>query len=164
MGKGYLLLDSGLPWWPSGKESACSAGDKGSIPGSGRSPGKGNGNSLQYSCLENPMDRGAWWATVHGSQTVSYNLATRQQQSTWQVLKYFWAEYFKHFPEGLKRWFMQTPTWTGASQVVLVVKNPPANAGDAWDKKIPWRRAWQTTPVFLPGESYGQRRLAGYSP
>ena len=40
--------------------------DVGSIPGSGRSPGKGNGNPLQYSCLENPMDRGAWWATVHG--------------------------------------------------------------------------------------------------
>ena len=38
----------------------------GSIPGSGRSPGEGNGNPLQYSCLENPMDRGAWWATVHG--------------------------------------------------------------------------------------------------
>ena len=49
-----------------GKESACSAGDPGSIPGSGRSPGEGNGNSLQYSCLENPMDGGAWWATVHG--------------------------------------------------------------------------------------------------
>ena len=54
---------------PSGldeKESTCSAGDGGSIPGSGRPPGEGNGNPLQYSCLENPMDRGAWWATVHG--------------------------------------------------------------------------------------------------
>ena len=48
------------------KESACNVGDLGSIPGSGRSPGEGNGNPLQYSCLENPMDRGAWWATVHG--------------------------------------------------------------------------------------------------
>ena len=48
------------------KECACSAGDPGSIPGSGRSSGEGNGNPLQYSCLENPMDRGAWWATVHG--------------------------------------------------------------------------------------------------
>ena len=44
--------------------SACNAGDLGSIPGSGRSPGEGNGNPLQYSCLENPMDGGAWWATV----------------------------------------------------------------------------------------------------
>ena len=49
-----------------GKESACNAGDPGSIPGSGRSPGEGNGNSLQSSCLVNPMDRGAWWATVCG--------------------------------------------------------------------------------------------------
>ena len=48
------------------KASACNAGDPGSIPGLGRSPGEGNGNPLQYSCLENPTDRGAWWATVHG--------------------------------------------------------------------------------------------------
>ena len=48
------------------KASTCNAGDLGSIPGSGRSPGEGNGNPLQYSCLENPMDGGAWWATVHG--------------------------------------------------------------------------------------------------
>ena len=48
-----------LPWWHSGKESACNAGDTGSIPGSEISPGEGNGNPLQYSCLENPMDRGA---------------------------------------------------------------------------------------------------------
>ena len=59
-----------MPWWLSGKESACNAtcnaGHTGSIPGSGRSPGKGNGNPLQYSFLGNPMDRGAWQATVHG--------------------------------------------------------------------------------------------------
>ena len=49
-----------------GKESSCNAGDLGLIPGSGRSPGEGNGNPLQYSCLENPVDKEAWWATVHG--------------------------------------------------------------------------------------------------
>ena len=49
-----------------GKEAACNAGDLGSIPGSGRSPGEGNGNPLQYFCLENSMDRGAWQAIVHG--------------------------------------------------------------------------------------------------
>ena len=57
------------PVFPSGsdsKESACNAGDLGSIPGLGRSPGEGNGNPLQDSCLENPMDRGAWQATGHG--------------------------------------------------------------------------------------------------
>ena len=56
----------GLPYSSDGKESACKAGDLGLIPGSAKSPGQGNGNPLQYSCLENPMDRGAWWATVHG--------------------------------------------------------------------------------------------------
>ena len=49
-----------------GKDSACNAGDPGSIPGWGRSPGEGNGASLQYSCLENLMDRGAWWVAVYG--------------------------------------------------------------------------------------------------
>ena len=59
----------------------------------------------------------------------------------------------------------------GASQVVLVVKNPPANVGDIkrfgpdpWARKIPWRRAWQSTSAFLPRESHGQRSLVGYSP
>ena len=55
----------GFPGGSEGKASAGNAGDLGSIPGSGRSPGEGNGNSLQYSCLEKPMDGGAWWATVH---------------------------------------------------------------------------------------------------
>ena len=62
----YLLF--GLHRWFSGKESACNAedvDDMGSIPGLRRSSGGGNGNRLQYSCLENPMDRGAWWAMVH---------------------------------------------------------------------------------------------------
>ena len=48
-----------------GKESACNAGDSGLIPGLGRCPGEGNGNPLQHSCLENPMDRGAWQAKIH---------------------------------------------------------------------------------------------------
>ena len=55
----------GLPWGLSNKESTCNAGELGLIPGLGRSPGAGHGNPLQYSCLENLMDRGAWWATVH---------------------------------------------------------------------------------------------------
>ena len=65
-----------LPWWLSGKESACNAGDTGdmgSIPGSGRSLGGGHGNPLQYSCLENSMDRGAWRAAVHEPQRVGHN-------------------------------------------------------------------------------------------
>ena len=49
-----------------GKDSACNSGDPGSIPGSARSPGEGNGSTFQYSCLENSVDRGSWWAKVHG--------------------------------------------------------------------------------------------------
>ena len=56
-----------------GKESACNAGDPGLIPGSGRSPGEGNGNPLQYPCLENPMDRGAWRQQPTGSKRVGHN-------------------------------------------------------------------------------------------
>ena len=56
----------GFPGGSDGKESACDARDLGSIPGLGRSPVEGHGNALQYSCLENPMDRGAWRATFHG--------------------------------------------------------------------------------------------------
>ena len=56
----------GFPGGSAGKESACNEGDHGSVAGSGRSPGGGHGNPLQYSCLENPMDRGPWRAAVHG--------------------------------------------------------------------------------------------------
>ena len=80
-----------------GKESACNSEDLGSILRSGRSPGEGNGYPLQYSCLQNPMDRGAWRATVNGVAK------SRTQLSD-----------FHH----------------GASQVMLVIKSPPANAGD----------------------------------
>ena len=56
----------GFPGGSDGKESPCSAGDAGFIPGSGGFPGEGNGYPLQYSCLENPMNKGVWWAIVHG--------------------------------------------------------------------------------------------------
>jgi len=61
----HILHTYGLPEWLSDKESACQAGDVGLIPGLGISPGKGNDNPLQYSCLGNPMERGAWGATIH---------------------------------------------------------------------------------------------------
>jgi len=63
----------GFPGGSVGKESACNAGDSGSIPPSGRSPGEGNGNPLQYSCLGNPMDRGAWCAIVHRLQRLGHD-------------------------------------------------------------------------------------------
>ena len=60
-----------------GKASACNVGDPGSIPGSGRSPGEGNGNPLQYCCLENSTDRGTLQATVHGVAVVGHDLVTK---------------------------------------------------------------------------------------
>ena len=60
--------------------SAGDIGDMGSIPGLGRSPGEGNGNPFQYSCLGNPMDRGAWWATVHGVAKKSDRTLALEQQ------------------------------------------------------------------------------------
>ena len=64
--KADLTVELGLPWWLSGKEHVCQAGDKGLIRGLGRSPGEGNGNPFQYSCLGNLTNRGAWQATIHG--------------------------------------------------------------------------------------------------
>ena len=78
----------GFPHSSVSKESTSNAGDPGSIPGSGRSPGEGNVNPLQYSCLENPMDRGPWPATVHGVARVGCNLVTKPP-STSELLT-FW--------------------------------------------------------------------------
>ena len=75
-----------LPWWLSGKNSPPNARDTGLIPGSGRSPAEGNGNPVQCSCLENPMDSGTWRATADGIAKVRYDLATNQQKSN-----YVWA-------------------------------------------------------------------------
>ena len=78
-----LIFDSkssislGFPHNSVGKSSACNAGDLGLIPGLGRSPGEGNGNPLQYSCLENSMDRGSWQATVHRIARGGHNLTTK---------------------------------------------------------------------------------------
>jgi len=73
------------------KESACDAGDLGLIPWLGRFPGEGNSNPLQYSCLENPMDRGAWQGTIHGVARVGHDLATKPPPS---ILKVAWVLQF----------------------------------------------------------------------
>ena len=70
-------MKAGFPGGSDGKETACNAGDLGSIPGSGRSPAGGQGNPLQYSFLENSMDKRAWQATVHGVTRVGHDLATK---------------------------------------------------------------------------------------
>ena len=75
-------LVRGFPGGSEVKESASTAQDPGLIPGSGRSPGEGNGHPLQYSCLENPRDRGAWQATVHGVARARHDLVTKTTTTT----------------------------------------------------------------------------------
>ena len=75
----------GFPGGSDSKESGCNAGDLGSIPGFGKSPGGGHGNPLQYSCLENPMNRGAWWAIVHGVTKSQKQLTHMDQEDKRKV-------------------------------------------------------------------------------
>ena len=98
--------------------------------------GEGNGNPPQCSCLENPRDRGAWWAAVYGVA-----------QSRTRLKRLSSSSFTVGFPGGSVGQ-ESTCQWRYC----------------AWVGKIPWRRKWQPTPVFLPGESYGQRSLADYSP
>ena len=86
----YLYTSLGIfPGSLEVKASACNVGDLGLIPGTGRSPGEGNGNPFQYSCLENPMDEGTWWATVHGvteSQTQWSDFTINYSVIYWRVV------------------------------------------------------------------------------
>ena len=108
-----------LKGFPSGSEvkvSACNAGDLSLIPGLGRSPGEGNGNPLQYSCLENPMDGGAWWFTVHGITkgqtrlsdfTSSHHHVTLQTtSSTMLPLSNIWGDGIERMNETSKEKFL----------------------------------------------------------
>ena len=85
-----IQVPQGFPGSSDSKESACNAGDTGSIPGSGRSPGEGNGNPLQCSCPKNPMDRRAWWATVCG---VSKNGTRLNNTFTFRSCRQFFASW-----------------------------------------------------------------------
>ena len=80
----YLIISNlDFPGGSLVKNLPVNAGDVGLIPGSGRCPEVGNGNPLWYSCLGNPLDRGAWWATVHGHKRVEHNLGTKQKQKSY---------------------------------------------------------------------------------
>ena len=182
----YLRASYGLPWCSDGKESACNARDLGSILGSGRSLGEGNGNLVQYSCLENPMYRGAWWATVHG--VAKSRTWLRDWRFHFHIKSYTFQ---KKFPKYDKfDWVSQTK-WFGQHWPIGTEKAmAPHSSTLAW--KIPWmeepgrlqsmgslkvrhdwatshslftfmhrRRQWQPTPVFLPGESQGRGSLVG---
>ena len=106
--------------------------DVGLIPGSGRSPGEGNGNSLQYSCLENPMDRGDWQATVH---RVTKSQAGLKQFS---IDTYNYSKYQKEQSSTTRQIIINTHT-----------------------RVLFRRRQWHPTPVLLPGKSHGWRSLVG---
>ena len=111
--------DKGFPGGSDGKESACNAGDLGSVPGLGRSPGGGHGNPLQYSCLENPMDGGVRWATIHGvaeSDTTEMTCHTHSIQYTIGTVEYLslcildWPKSsFRFFCTIL--WITEQPFW-----------------------------------------------------
>ena len=132
-----LVLVTGLPKWCSGKESAYNAGDAGetgSIPESGISPGGGNGNPLQYSCLKNPMDRGAWWTTaqrVTESDTTDWLSSTSQRQR-------------KH-----RRW----TTGVLRSRADLNAASLAAQLAGSRNKYHRHRRLITVDPSYLPGNS-----------
>ena len=120
----------GFPDVSDGKESACSVGDPGSIPGLGRSPRDGNGYPLQYPCLENLMDRGAWWAAAHG--------VPKSRAWLWLTLTYLLIVF--------------------TSLVAQLAKNPPA-IQETWVRSLGWEDPLEKerlpTPVFWPGEFHG---------
>ena len=116
------LAIRGFPGGSDSKESACKAGDPGSTLGLGRSPGEGNGNPLQYSCLENPMDRGTWWATVHGVS------------KSWRRLSNFTFTFF-HFQAG----HMGLPWWLRQQRICLQCRRLRFNP---WAGEILWGRKW----------------------
>ena len=201
-------MSQGFPGGSDGRESACSAGDVASIPGLGRSPGEVNGNSLQCSCLENSMDRGAWWAIVHRGRKeldTAEQLAHPHLKS--QGLSWSSQRWCHPFLAG-RGWKRKSPSagamlkarasslltecvylgWSG--KIFWEKAMAPHSSTPAW--KIPWmeepgrrqsmgslrvrhdwaaslalfafmhwRRKWQPTPVFLPGESQGRGSLVG---
>ena len=127
--------------------SAHNAGDMGSIPGWGRSPGEGNGNRLQYSCLENPMDGGAWW-----SLRVGQDSATSLSLFTFMHWRRKWQPTPVFLPEKSHR------------QRSLAGYNPKVCKELDMTEQLSQRRQWHPTPVLLPGKSHGWRSLVGCSP
>ena len=132
-------MQGGFPGGSEVKESACSAGDLGSIPGLGKSPGEGNGNPLQYSCLENPMDGGAWWATVHGvakSQTRLSDFTAQVQFMLWNMPSVLFCSV-----KSLSRVRLFATPWTVAHQAFLSME---------FSRKEYWSGLSYTSPADLP--------------
>ena len=127
--------------------------------------GEGNGNPLQYSCLENPVDRGAWQATVHGVARIGHDLVTKPPPMVYTRLlrRHSGKESSCQCKRGKRcrfyPWVGKIP-WSRclAESFHFCLRFNP------WVRKIPWRMKWQPTPVFLLGEFHKQRSLTGYSP
>ena len=133
----------GFPHSSVSKESACNAEDLGLIPGSGRSPGEGNGYLLQYSCLGNPMDRGAWWATVQGVARVGHDLVLNHHQDNMNL------SLFDSFTHILVKYFLSTMRWT------------PRDQGTSSDLLCAWiPRSWDLPGgAFYSGQNIGRLGL-----
>ena len=118
---------------------------------------EGNGNPLQYSCLENPMDRGAWLAMVHG-------VAESRTWLKWLSTAHIWQRTFIQCISRSSIINNGLPRWLSGKDSACQCRRRRRWGFNPWVGKIPWRRKWQPTPVFLPRESHGQRILVGYSP
>ena len=144
------MQEPGLLCSSNSKESACNAGDLDSIPWLGGSPGGGNGNPLQYSCLENSMNRGTW-ATVHEvakSQTTEHNSKQLGNKTLVKSRALIYKSHSTAFA-----FLSPSPSWSAVATPYVLVELGTC-------LKQHWRRKWQPIPVFLPGESHGQRSLA----
>ena len=137
---------------------------------------EGNGNSLQYSSLENPMDRRAWRAAVYGVAQSQTRLKGLSNSSILKVVSpKFWTLFTYAEHENCRRIWRSSLNYLltymrgcsgGASvkELACQYRRRRKCRFSPWVGKIPWRRAWQLTPVFFPGEIHGQRSLAGHNP
>ena len=150
--------------FPDGSEvtmSACNVGDLGSIPGSGRSPGEGNGNPLQCSCLENPRDRGAWWAAAYGvaqSRTRLKRLSSSSSSSSIACLSVSFLQQLaspRLVVQRLKRLPAMWETWV----LSLGWEDPLEKETATLSSTLAWKIAWMEEPGGL--QSMGLQRV-GY--
>ena len=148
--------------------------------------GEGNGNPLQYSCLENPMDKGAWWAAVHGvaksrtwlsdftftfhSHALEKEMATHSSILAWRIpgtqepsgLPSMGSHRVRHDWSDLAA--VAAASCANDKESAFQCKRDKRCSFDPWVGRIPWKRKWQPTLLFLPGKFHGNRSLVGYSP
>ena len=145
-----LCLTRDFPHSSVGKESACNAGDLDSSPGSGKSPGEGKDNPLQYPCLDNLMDRGDWQATVDGVARVGHNLATKPPPPCLTIGSTLKISHLVkvHCRISLHRWHMQLKHDSVISHVHSVAQSCPALC-NAVDCSLPGSSAYGIFPARI---------------